>query len=71
MYLCFFVCWEVKVPWFAVHVYHFYADETQLYITFKTDSADDACLAKSRVEHCAEEIDWQVDDFKQVKVEWW
>ena len=31
--------------------YHFYAD-TQLYITFKTDSADDACLAKSRVEHC-------------------
>ena len=30
--------------------YHFYADDTQLYITFKTDSADDAYLAKSRVE---------------------
>ena len=26
--------------------YHFYADDTQLYITFKTDSADDMCLAK-------------------------
>ena len=37
--------------------YHFYADDTQLYITFKTDSADDACLAKSRVEHCVEETD--------------
>ena len=37
--------------------YHFYADDTQLYITFKTDSADDTCSAKSRVEHCIEEID--------------
>ena len=35
--------------------YHFYTDDTQLYITFKTDFADDACLAKSRVEHCVEE----------------
>ena len=42
--------------------YHFYAD-TQLYITFKTDSADDACLAKSRVEHCVEEIDrWMISN---------
>ena len=50
--------------------YHFYADDTQLYITFKIDSADDACLAKSRVEHCVEEIDrWMI--LKQVKVEWW
>ena len=41
--------------------YHFYADDTQLYITFKTDSADHACLAKSRVEHCEEEIDrWMI-----------
>ena len=41
--------------------YHFYADDTQLYITFKIDSADDACLAKSRVEHCVEEIDrWMI-----------
>ena len=37
--------------------YHFYADDTQLYITFKTDSADTACLVKSRVEHCVEETD--------------
>ena len=42
--------------------YHFYADDTRLYITFKTDSADDACLAKSlRVENCVEEIDrWMI-----------
>ena len=43
--------------------YHFYADGTQLYITFKTDSADDACLARSRVEHCVEEIDrWMISN---------
>ena len=43
--------------------YHFYADDAQLYITFKTDSADDACLAKSRVEHCVEEIDrWMISN---------
>ena len=43
--------------------YHFYADDTQLYITFKTDSADDACLGKSRVEHCVEEIDrWMISN---------
>ena len=44
-------------------LYHFYADDTQLYITFKTDSASDACLAKSRVEHCVEEIDrWMISN---------
>ena len=44
--------------------YHFHADDTQLYITFKTDSADDVCLAKSRVEHCSvEEIDrWMISN---------
>ena len=43
--------------------YHFYAYDAQLYITFKTDSADDACLAKSRVEHCVEEIDrWMISN---------
>ena len=43
--------------------YHFYADDTQLYITFKTDSADDACFAKSRVEHCVKEIDrWMMSN---------
>ena len=42
--------------------YHFYADDTQLCITFKTDSADDVCLAKSRVEHRVEEIDRLIDD---------
>ena len=35
----------------------------KLYIIFKTDSADDACLAKSRVEHCVEEIDrWMISN---------
>ena len=43
--------------------YHFYADDAQLYITFKTDSADDACLGKSRIEHCVEEIDrWMISN---------
>ena len=43
--------------------YHFYTDDTQLYITFKTDFADDACLAKSRVEHCVEETDrWMISN---------
>ena len=43
--------------------YLFYADDTQLYITFKTDSADNVCLAKSRVEHRVEEIDrWMISN---------
>ena len=43
--------------------YHFYADDTQIYINFKTDSADDACLAKSRVDLCVEEIDrWMISN---------
>ena len=43
--------------------YHLYADDTQLYITFKTDFDDDACLAKLRVEHCVEEIDrWMISN---------
>ena len=41
--------------------YHFYADDTKLYITFKTDSADAMCFTKSGVEHCIEEIDrWMI-----------
>ena len=41
--------------------YPFYTDDTQLYITFNIDSADDACLAKSRVQHCVEEMDrWMI-----------
>ena len=50
--------------------YHFYADDTQLYITFNTDSADDACLAKSRVEHCVEEIDrWMISNKLKLNVD--
>ena len=35
--------------------YHFYADDTQIYITFKTDSQEDASLTKERVECCVQE----------------
>ena len=35
--------------------YHFYADDTQIYITFKTDSQEDARLTKERVECCVQE----------------
>ena len=43
--------------------YHFYADDTQLYITFRTDSADDTCLVELRVEHWVEEIDrWMISN---------
>ncbi|KAL9977313.1 hypothetical protein ACROYT_G014703 [Oculina patagonica] len=38
-------------------LYHLYADDTQLYISFKTDCCVDLEEAKSRVERCVEEID--------------
>ena len=36
--------------------YHLYADDLQLYVSFKTESAADLQRAKSRVELCAREI---------------
>ena len=36
--------------------YHFYADDTQIYVTFETDSQEDASLTKARVECCVQEI---------------
>ena len=36
--------------------YNFYADETQLYVTFKCDSLDYAYLARTRVERFVEDI---------------
>ncbi|KAL9972361.1 hypothetical protein ACROYT_G018646 [Oculina patagonica] len=38
-------------------LYHLYADDTQLYISFKTDCCVDLEEAKLRVERCVEEID--------------
>ena len=38
-------------------VYHLYADDTQLYISFNTDCSADLDEAKLRVERCVEEID--------------
>ena len=40
-----------------------YADDTQLYISFKTDCSYDLSLAKRRVECCVNDIDcWMVNN---------
>ena len=38
--------------------YHLYADDSQLYISFKTDCFADLAQAKSSVELCVKDIDW-------------
>ena len=38
--------------------YHLYADDSQLYISFKTDCFADLAQAKSSVEQCVKDIDW-------------
>lgn len=41
--------------------YHFYAGDTQLYITFKCDSMEDAYLGRTRVKCCVEDINsWTI-----------
>ena len=41
--------------------YHFYAGDTQLYITFKCDSMEDAYLGRIRVKCCVEDINsWTI-----------
>ena len=43
--------------------YHLYADDTQLYILFRTDGSYDLSLAKRRVECCVNDIDcWMVNN---------
>ena len=43
--------------------YLFYADVSQLYVTFKTNCDVDAGLSRSRVEHCVADIDrWMTDN---------
>jgi hypothetical protein len=37
--------------------YHLYADDTQLYITFKSNSTDDMNIARSRLEACIRDVD--------------
>ena len=37
--------------------FHFYADDTQLYITFETSSLNEMELSKSKLEACVQEID--------------
>jgi len=36
--------------------FHFYADDTQLYVTFETSSPNDIELSKCRLEACVREI---------------
>ena len=38
--------------------YHFYADDSQLYISFQTDCFADLAQAKSSVKLCVKDIDW-------------
>ena len=41
--------------------YHFYADDTQLYVTFKTDCLDIMVECKTTIEQCVHDIDnWMV-----------
>ena len=43
--------------------YHLYADDTQLYISFRADCSYDLSLAKRRVECCVNDIDcWMVNN---------
>ena len=43
--------------------YHLYVDDTQLYISFKTDCSYDLSLAKRRVECCVNDSDcWMVNN---------
>jgi len=43
--------------------YHLYADDTQLYISFKTNSFADLCTAKSSVQLCVKDIDrWMTNN---------
>ena len=42
-------------------LYHLYADDTQLYISFRTDCIYDLSLAKRRVECCVNDIDCWMD----------
>jgi len=37
--------------------YHFYADDTQLYLSFETSSDEDLSICKSNIEDCVREID--------------
>ena len=42
-------------------MYHLYADNTQLYVSFKLGSGDLLSLAKSSIEICVQEInDWMI-----------
>ena len=37
--------------------FHLYADDTQLYVTFKSNNPDDLIVAKSKIEECVRELD--------------
>ena len=43
--------------------YHFYADDTQLYLSFETSSPEDLSTCKSALEDCVKDIDlWMLNN---------
>ena len=43
--------------------YHFYADETQLYLSFETSSPEDLSTCKSALEDCVKDINlWMLNN---------
>ena len=43
--------------------YHFYADDTQLYLSFETSSPEDLSTCKSALEDCVKDIDlWMLEN---------
>ena len=43
--------------------YHFYADDTQLYITFRTSSVSDMNLSNAKLVNCVRDIDaWMLSN---------
>ena len=43
--------------------YHFYADDTQLYLSFETSSPEDLSTCKSAIEDCIKDIDlWMLEN---------
>ena len=52
--------WYRKISW---SIYHFYADDTQLYLSFETSSPEDLSTFTSALEDCVNDIDlWMLNN---------